>query len=164
MGDSFILLGVVMVLAMVFSFTNGFHDTANSIATVVATRVLSPRQAIAMAAVLNFVGALSGTAVAATVGKGIIDPKASTQAVIVAALVGAIAWNLITWYFGIPSSSSHALIGGLVGAGVAFQGTGALNRAGLATVITALLTSPVVGLVIGFFLMVGILWLVFHQS
>src|SRR5512142_3316756 len=141
MGDSLILLGVVMILAMVFSFTNGFHDTANSIATVVATRVLSPRQAILMAAVLNFAGALSGTAVASTVGKGIIDPKASTQAVIVAALAGAIAWNFITWYFGIPSSSSHALIGGLVGAGMAFQGSGILNRNGLESVITSLLVS-----------------------
>ncbi len=164
MADSLILLGAVMILAMVFSFTNGFHDTANSIATVVATRVLSPRQAILMAAVLNFAGALSGTAVASTVGKGIIDPKASTQAVILAALAGAIAWNLITWYFGIPSSSSHALIGGLVGAGMAFQGSGILNRNGLESVILSLLVSPFIGFVIGLILMAVIIWIVFRQS
>ena len=158
------LLGVIILLAIVFSFTNGFHDTANSIATVVATRVLSPRQAILMAAVLNFAGALSGTAVATTVGKGIIDPNASTQMVIITALVGAIAWNLITWYFGIPSSSSHALIGGLVGAALAFQGSGALNRSGLETIVMALLTSPLLGFALGFALMVAILWIVAVQS
>ena len=164
MAESLIFFGLVMILAMIFSFTNGFHDTANSIATVIATRVLTPRQAILSAAVLNFAGALSGTAVAATVGKGIVDPKAVTQEVILAALAGAIAWNFITWYFGIPTSSSHALIGGLVGAGMAFQGSGILNRAGLESVILSLAVSPVVGFVFGFILMIVILWLVFRQS
>ncbi len=164
MPESLLLLGVVLLLAVTFDFINGFHDTANAIATVVATRVLTPRQAILMAATLNFLGAFSGTAVATTVGKGIVDPDAVTQTVIIAALGGAIAWNLITWYFGIPSSSSHALIGGIVGGAVAFQGSGVLNRTGLEKIVVTLLTSPVIGMVIGFMLMVGLLWLVFRLS
>ncbi|MGE5619605.1 MAG: anion permease [Sphingomonadaceae bacterium] len=164
MPEWFIVLGVVLLLAVAFDFINGFHDTANAIATVVATRVLTPRQAIFMAAGLNFLGALSGTAVATTVGKGIIDPSASTQAVIIVALASAIIWNLLTWYFGLPSSSSHALIGGLVGGAVAYQGTGALNRVGLEKIVLTLVTSPVIGLVFGFLLMIGLLWLVFRQS
>ena len=164
MAEPLFFLGVVMILAMVFDFTNGFHDTANSIATVIATRVLSPRQAILMAVVLNFAGALSGTAVAATVGKGIVDPKAVTQVVIAAALASAIAWNFVTWYFGIPSSSSHALIGGLVGAGMAFQGSGILNGPGLEAVVLSLLVSPVLGFIFGFILMIVIIWIVFRQS
>ncbi len=164
MSESIFFLGLVLVMAAAFDFINGFHDTANAIATVVATRVLSPRQAIVMAAGLNFLGALSGTAVAATVAKGIVDPNAVTQTVIVAALGGAILWNLVTWYYGIPSSSSHALIGGVVGGGLAFQGTGALNRAGLETIIGTLLSSPVIGMVIGFILMVLLLNLVARQS
>ena len=158
------VLGLVLLLAVTFDFINGFHDTANAIATVVATRVLTPRQAILMSATLNFLGALSGTAVATTVGKGIIDPSASSQAVIIAALSSAILWNLITWYFGIPSSSSHALIGGLVGAALAFKGSGVLNRGGLETIVLTLVTSPLVGMVFGFLLMVGLLWLVFRES
>jgi len=164
MPESFLTLAVVLLLAAAFDFINGFHDTANAIATVVATRVLTPRQAIVMAAVLNFLGALTGTAVATTVGKGIVDPKAVTQMVIVAALLGAIAWNLITWYSGIPSSSSHALIGGLVGAAMAFQGSAVLNREGLEKTILSLLTSPVVGFGIGLAMMLCILWLVLRQS
>src|SRR5262245_9641427 len=109
------MLMAVIVLAVVFDFINGFHDTANAIATVVATRVLTPLQAIAMAGVLNFLGAISGTAVAKTIGAGLVDTNLVTQTAVVAALTGAIAWNLITWYYGIPSSSSHALIGGLLG-------------------------------------------------
>ncbi len=164
MGEPILLLGVVLLLAVVFDFINGFHDTANAIATVVATRVLTPRQAILMAASLNFLGALSGTAVASTVGKGIIDPSAATQAVIIAALSSAILWNLLTWYFGIPSSSSHALIGGLVGAALAYKGSGVLNRGGLETIVLTLVTSPVVGMIFGFILMIVLLWLVFRQS
>src|SRR5512138_430871 len=148
MSESLILLGLVLVLAAAFDFINGFHDTANAIATVVATRVLSPRQAILMAAGLNFLGALSGTAVAATLAKGIVDPKAVTQLVIISALGSAILWNLITWYLGIPSSSSHALIGGVVGGALAFQGTGALNRTGLETIVATLLSSPLIGMAI----------------
>src|SRR4051812_37933457 len=101
---------VIIVLALGFDFINGFHDTANAIATSVATRVLSPGQAVSMASVMNVAGALSGTAVATTVGKGIIGPEYATQTLVAAALISAIAWNLITWWFGIPSSSSHALV------------------------------------------------------
>lgn len=164
MPESLLLLGLVLLLAISFDFINGFHDTANAIATVVATRVLTPRQAILMASSLNFLGALSGTAVATTVGKGIVDPGAVTQMVIIAALGGAIAWNLITWYFGIPSSSSHALIGGLVGGSLAFQGSGVLNRGGLEKIVLSLILSPMVGMAFGFLLMVFLLWLVFRQS
>src|SRR5438309_3289113 len=125
------LLVLVMVLGLTFDFINGFHDTANAIATVVATRVLSPGRAVLMAGVLNFAGALSGTAVATTVGKGIIPPELSTQSLVIAALVAAIVWNLVTWYFGVPSSSSHALIFSLVGAGVAGAGWDAVQFGGL---------------------------------
>src|SRR5438876_1285228 len=120
-GDLLLLLAI-LVLGLAFDFINGFHDTANAIATVVATRVLSPGRAVLMAGVLNFVGALSGTAVATTVGKGIIPPELSTQTLVVSALVAAIVWNLVTWYLGLPSSSSHALIFSLVGAGVGGAG------------------------------------------
>src|SRR5690242_11895480 len=120
-----ILLVIVVILAVLFDFINGFHDTANAIATVVATRVLTPLQAIGMAAVLNFLGAVTGTEVAKTVGAGLVDASTITQGAVVAALLAAIAWNLITWYFGIPSSSSHALIGGIVGAAIAQAGFGA---------------------------------------
>src|SRR5215212_8936157 len=116
-----LLLWLVIILAAIFDFINGFHDTANAIATVIATRVLTPGLAILMAAGLNFAGALSGTAVAQTIGSGIVGSQVP-QEVVAAALTGAIAWNLITWYFGIPSSSSHALIGGLVGGGIAWAG------------------------------------------
>src|SRR2546421_4196096 len=109
------LVVLAVVFALGFDYINGFHDTANAIATVVSTRVLTPRNAIIMAAILNFVGALVSVSVAKTIAKGLIDPKGATQWVILAALIGAITWNLITWRFGIPSSSSHALIGGLVG-------------------------------------------------
>jgi PiT family inorganic phosphate transporter len=113
------LIFVVILTALVFEFINGFHDTANSIATVVATRVLHPRQAVLMAAFTNLVGALCGTAVATTIASGLIDPRVASQEVLICALLGAIIWNLITWYAGLPSSSSHALVGGLVGAAVA---------------------------------------------
>ena len=164
MGDGLALLIAVVLLAVAFDFINGFHDTANAIATVVATRVLTPRQAIMMAATLNFAGALSGTAVATTVGKGIVDPSSVTYLVIVAALVSAITWNLVTWYFGIPSSSSHALIGGLVGATLAFQGSGPLNREGLEKILLSLVISPFLGFVFGFLLMLAVYWLVHRQS
>src|SRR5919199_3375862 len=116
MPSGLLLLIIVIVLAVSFDFINGFHDTANAIATVVATRVLTPLQAILMAGLLNFLGAVSGTAVAKTVGAGLVDPKLATEVAVAAALIGAILWNLITWYYGIPSSSSHALIGGILGA------------------------------------------------
>src|SRR5438105_15212407 len=151
------LLVLVMVLGLVFDFINGFHDTANAIATVVATRVLSPSRAVRMAGVLNFVGALSGTAVATTVGKGIIPPELSTQTLVVSALIAAITWNLVTWYFGLPSSSSHALIFSLVGAGVASTGWSAIQFGGLEKTFQGLVFSPVLGFISAFVVMVVLL-------
>jgi PiT family inorganic phosphate transporter len=116
------LLVLVVVVALVFDFVNGFHDTANAIATVVSTGAMKARNAILMAAICNVVGAFLGTAVAKTLGKDILDPSLMTQPIVLAALTGAIAWNLFTWYFGIPSSSSHALVGGMVGAGMVAGG------------------------------------------
>src|SRR5919199_5631349 len=117
------LLVVVVVVALGFDFTNGFHDTANAVATSVSTRALSPRWAVAVAAVANVAGAFVTTAVAKTVGKGIIDTALATEKTVLAALLGAIAWNLLTWWFGLPSSSSHALIGGLIGAALVQSGS-----------------------------------------
>src|SRR4051812_23517759 len=117
-SPAFLTLMLIVVIALVFDFINGFHDTANAIATSVATRVLAPGTAVLMAGVLNLVGALTGTAVATTVGKGIVSPENSTQLLVIAALLSAIIWDLITWRFSIPSSSSHALIFSIVGAGV----------------------------------------------
>src|SRR3954454_13094825 len=153
MPDLPVLLWIVLGLAVIFDFINGFHDTANAIATVIATRVLTPGVAILMAAVLNFLGALSGTAVAATIGSGIVGSKVP-QEVVAAALLGAIAWNLITWYFGIPSSSSHALVGGLVGAALAHSGPRAIRVEGLLKVVESLVVSPLVGFAIGFAIMI----------
>ena len=129
-----VLLVLIVVVALIFDFTNGAHDCANAIATVVSTKVLSPRVAVVMAASLNFIGAFLGTKVATTLGAGIVntDMVANCQPLVLAALLGAIAWNLITWYFGIPSSSSHALIGGLMGAAVAYAGFSTLNGASIA--------------------------------
>ncbi len=147
------LLVVMISLAVLFDFINGFHDTANAVATVISTRVLRAWVAIAMAAVLNFVGAMSGTEVARTVGSGIVGGSVPLVA-ITAALVGAIAWNLITWYFGIPSSSSHALIGSLLGAGIASLGIGSVHWNVLINkVAVPLLLSPAVGFVFALLLM-----------
>ena len=147
----------VFGLAVLFDYINGFHDTANAIATSVSTRALSPRVAIAMSATANFVGALTGTAVAKTIGAGLIAPQAEGGVVVAAALVGAIVWNLLTWRLGIPSSSSHALIGGLLGASAAAIGFGAWQVGGiLGKVILPLVGSPVVGFAGGFALMVVI--------
>jgi len=151
------LLLVVIALGLTFDFINGFHDTANAIATSVATRVLSPGRAVLMAGVLNFVGALSGTAVATTVGRGIIPPELSTQVLVASALVAAIVWNLLTWYLGLPSSSSHALIFSLVGAGVAGAGWGAIQFGGLEKTFQGLIFSPVLGFAAAFVLMVVLL-------
>lgn len=142
-----------IIAALFFDFINGFHDAANSIATVVGTRVLKPLQAVTLAAIANFVGPfLFGVAVATTIGKGIIDPDFVTIHIIIGALSGAIAWNLITWYWGFPSSSSHALIGGIIGAGIAGAGTHAIIFGGLEKVVTGIIISPVVGLVSAFLL------------
>jgi PiT family inorganic phosphate transporter len=144
---------VVVVLAVAFDFINGFHDTANAVATVISTRVMRPRVAIAMAAVLNFTGALAGTEVAKTVGSGIVGPSVPLRA-IAAALVAAIAWNLITWYRGIPSSSSHALVGSLLGAGAASLGVHTIRWGVLwGKVALPLLASPVAGFLIALWLM-----------
>jgi PiT family inorganic phosphate transporter len=158
------LLILVVVFALAFDYINGFHDTANAIATVVSTRVLTPLQAIIMAASLNFVGALVATNVASTIAKGIIDTHMATETVILGALIGAIAWNLITWAYGIPSSSSHALIGGLVGAGAAHGGVKAVQWNGVwSKVVIPLVTSPIAGFVVGLILMV-VITMLFHKS
>ena len=153
------LVGVVL-LAIAFDYINGFHDTANAIATSVATRALAPAAAIAMAAAFNFIGAFAGTAVAKTIGAGLVDETTSTQIVVAAALTGAIAWNLLTWRLGLPSSSSHALIGGLLGATIVASGTGALKIEGIVTkVLIPLVSSPVAGFVGAFLLMVLLYWI-----
>ena len=154
-----LLLILIIMFGVIFDFINGFHDTANAIATSVATRVLSPGQAVAMSAVFNFVGALSGTAVATTVGKGIIAPANSTQLVVIAALVSAITWDLVTWYFGIPSSSSHALIFSIVGTGVAAAGFDAIETGGLSKTFQGLVFSPLFGFAVGFAVMIGLFWI-----
>jgi inorganic phosphate transporter, PiT family len=152
-GFTLVLL-VVLGLAIAFDYINGFHDTANAIATSVTTRALKPGYAIAMSATANFVGALTGTAVAKTVGSGLIDTNVESQTVIAAALIGAIAWNLLTWRLGIPSSSSHALIGGLLGAALAASGLGAWQMDGIVSkVLVPLVGSPVVGFTVGLLLM-----------
>ncbi len=151
------LLILVVVAALAFDFINGFHDTANAIATVVSTRVLTPRAAILMSASLNFVGALLGVTVAATISKGIVDPASATTTLTLAAIVGAIVWNLVTWFYGIPSSSSHALIGGLVGAGVAHGGLhGVLWDGVTKKVLIPLVVSPLVGFGVGWLIMKAI--------
>src|SRR5438093_3689213 len=144
MADAGLLaLALIIVLGLAFDFITGFHDTANAIATSVATRVLSPAQAVIMAGVLNFLGALSGTAVATTVGRGIVPPEAATHPLVVAALISAIAWNLITWYFGLPSSSSHALVFSIVGAGVSARGWQIIQLPGVEKVLQGLVFSPI---------------------
>ncbi|TAL06343.1 MAG: inorganic phosphate transporter [Chloroflexota bacterium] len=155
-----LLLITVVLLAVAFDYINGFHDTANAIATSVSTRALRPDHAILMSASANFLGALTGTAVAKTIASGIAStPDGSAgQIIVAAALIGAIVWNLITWRLGIPSSSSHALIGGLIGAVIAASGTGALKVDGIMNkVVLPLVTSPIIGILLGFVLMVVIL-------
>ena len=152
-------LVVVLVLAVVFDYINGFHDTANAIATSVATRALRPQHAILMAAAFNFIGAFAGTAVAKTIGAGLVQETTTSQAVVMAALLGAIAWNLLTWRLGIPSSSSHALIGSLLGATILAAGTGAVKWDGVVgKVLVPLVTSPVLGFIIAFWLMIALYW------
>jgi PiT family inorganic phosphate transporter len=163
-GELISIIALAIAAAYVFDFLNGFHDAANSIATIVSTRVLSPRQAVAWAAFFNFVAAfVFHLKVARTVGKGIIDPAVVDPPLILAALSGAIFWNLFTWYFGLPSSSSHALIGGLVGAGVAKGGLGAVVIDGVQKTVTTMVMSPILGLILGFMLMVIVLW-IFRKS
>ena len=149
-----------MLVALAFDFMNGFHDAANSIATVVSTRVLKPYQAVMLAAFFNFVALfVFHLSVATTIGKGIIDQGIVDHYVVFGALIGAIAWNVITWYYGIPSSSSHALIGGLVGAAVAKAGTWALIPAGILKTVAFIFISPLLGMVLGALLMLAVSWI-----
>ena len=151
---------MIVLVAYIFDFINGFHDSANSIATVVGTRVLSPVAAVAWAAFFNFVALWAvGTAVAKTIGKGMIHTDVVTPDVILAGLIGAIIWNLITWYFGLPSSSSHALIGGYAGAAVVAGGFGAIIPAGWTKTIVFIFLSPIIGMLLGFWLMVATYWI-----
>lgn len=153
------LLIIVMVAALVFEYINGFHDSANAIATVVSTKVLTARAAIIYAGVLNMVGAFMGTHVASTIGKGIVSTESVTQGVILCALLSAIIWNLITWYYGIPSSSSHALIGGLMGAAISKADYHVILFDGVTKkVLMPMVTSPVIGFGIGFVCMIVIMW------
>ncbi len=153
MHDTYFFLVCVIVLATIFDFINGFHDTANAIATSVSTRVLSPKVAVFMAAILNMVGALSGTAVAKTVGVGLVATAGITQITVVSALLSAILWDVFTWYFGLPTSSSHAILSSLVGAAVATAGTGVIIQKGVFKILIGLIVSPIVGLILGFLLM-----------
>ena len=154
------IVAVLVLAALAFDFMNGFHDAANSIATVVSTGVLKPHQAVAMAAFFNFVALfVFQLKVASTVGKGIVDQGIIDHYVVFGALIGAIAWNIITWYYGIPSSSSHALIGGIVGASVAKAGTWALIPSGILKVVAFIFISPLMGLILGSLLMLAISWL-----
>ena len=173
------LLFTVILVALVFEYINGFHDTANSIATVVSTKVLTPRQAVVLAAVTNLFGAMWGTAVAKTISSGLVDAKvvAMTSEIIICALLGGIIWNLVTWWFGLPSSSSHALIGGLCGSALAASGNNWhviiwsqpdkahwwLGKGMLWKVIIPMITSPFAGLVLGFLVM-GLLYVLLHNA
>ena len=154
------LLIIVIVVALVFDYINGFHDAANSIATVVSTRVLSPGQAVVWAAFFNFAAAfIFGTAVAKTIGSGMIDIAIVTQSVILAGLIGAIVWDLITWYYGLPTSSSHALIGAYAGAAIAKAGQAAIIPGGWTKTLIFIVLAPLIGFALGFVLMVAILWI-----
>jgi len=164
MSITFEVVVFLIVVALAFDFLNGFHDAANSIATIVSTGAMSPRWAVAWAAFFNFVAFLVfGAAVASTVGKGIVDIAVVDQHVVFGALVGAIAWNLITWYYGIPSSSSHALVGGLVGAAIAKGGVHTLVPAGVLKTAAAIVLSPAGGFVLAVALMIAVSW-IFHRS
>jgi PiT family inorganic phosphate transporter len=155
-----LMLVAVLILAVFFDYTNGFHDTANAVATSVATRALTPFWAIVMATAFNFIGAFAGTAVAKTIGAGLVDDSTSTTAVVAAALIGAITWNLVTWRRGLPSSSSHALIGGLIGATLIAAGPSALKLDGIwDKVIVPMVTSPLIGYVVALGLVVALFWI-----
>lgn len=162
---SFSVVVFLVVLALAFDFMNGFHDAANSIATVVSTGVLKPYQAVAWAATFNFLALfMFELKVAATVGKGIVDPAVVDHVVIFGALAGALAWNIITWWFGIPSSSSHALIGGLIGATIAKSGAGSLLGSGITKVALFIVISPTLGFILGSALMLGVSWAFFRST
>lgn len=156
-----LILIAVIAVALAFEFINGFHDCANAIATVVSTKVLSPKQAVLFGASLEFIGALTGTHVAKTIGAGIVNADMITLTVIFCALLAAVIWNLFTWWLGLPSSSSHALIGGLLGAAIVKAGTGVVHIHTLMDkVIIPMFTSPMLGFCVGFTLMLLIAWVV----
>jgi len=158
-------LWAVVAIALFFDFTNGFHDTANSIATSVSTRALSPRAAVASSSVLNFLGAFVSIEVAATIAKGIVDQEAITTQIVMAGLVGAITWNLITWFYGLPSSSSHALIGGMLGSATMAHGWDVVKWGGIKEkVLIPSLLAPFLGVAIAFSLILGITWLIARRS
>lgn len=154
LDPAFVMLCLVILAALLFDYINGFHDTANAIATSVSTRALSVKAAIILAASLNFLGAMAFTKVAKTIGTGIISPDQLTQMVVLAGVIGAIIWNIMTWYFGLPSSSSHAIVGGLIGAVIAHFGPSALLWGGLKKIILALIISPILGVMAGFIFVV----------
>src|SRR5947207_11694222 len=159
------LVVVIVIVALLFDFINGFHDAANSIATVVSTRVLTPLQAVVWAAFFNFVAAFGfGVQVAKTVGKGVVESNVVDQWVILAGLTGAIAWDLITWYWGLPTSSSHALIGGFAGAAVAKAGFGGLIASGLVKIGVFMILAPLIGLTVGFATMLLNMWIFRNQT
>ena len=159
MDSNFLAVGGLIVVALVFDYINGFHDAANSIATVVSTRVLSPGKAVVWAAFFNFAAAfLAGTAVARTVGAGMVDLSVVSFSVIYAGLLGAIIWDLITWYYGLPTSSSHALFGGYAGAAIAKAGFGAIIPAGWTKTLVFIVLSPLIGMAVGLGLMTAIFW------
>jgi PiT family inorganic phosphate transporter len=165
METSLYFIVPIIVIALVFDFTNGMHDAANSISTIVTTRVLSPRQAVVWAAFFNFIAFLIfGTGVAKTIGSGMVDLNIVTSTVILAGLIGAIAWNLITWFFGLPSSSSHALIGGYAGAAIAKGGFGVIIGAGWTKTLIFIIAAPLIGLVMGLLLKVITTWIVYKQN
>ncbi len=165
MDSTFVLVGFIVILALAFDYTNGFHDAANSIATIVSTRVLTPGKAVALAAFFNFIAFFLGThAVAKTVSSGLVDPEKINEWVVLAGLIGAIAWNLITWYLGLPTSSSHALIGGYAGAAIANAGFQSLILdtkwpKGWFGTLSFIIISPTVGLLAGMTLMVAVFWI-----
>ncbi|PIX23199.1 MAG: anion permease, partial [Deltaproteobacteria bacterium CG_4_8_14_3_um_filter_45_9] len=162
MGLLFIIF--IIFVALVFDYTNGMHDAANSISTIVSTRVLSPRQAVIWAAVFNFVAFLIfSTTVAETIGKGMVDIKAVTTTIVLAGLGGAIFWNMITWYFGLPSSSSHALIGGYAGAAIVKSGFGVIIASGWYKTLIFIVLGPAIGLFLGFLLRVISTWMVYKR-
>jgi PiT family inorganic phosphate transporter len=165
--DIMILLVIVVALTLVFDFINGFHDSANAIATVVSTRVMRPTHAVLYGAVLNFIGALLGTEVAATIGSGLVDAASITMITVLCTVIAAIVWNLLTWWKGLPTSSSHAIIGSLLGATFFSQSAGLENihlGAFLQKVVVPMVTSPLLGFFFGFILMVGLAWLVFRTK
>ena len=165
MPTSMVFIVIIIGIALVFDFTNGMHDAANSVSTIVSTRVLSPKQAVVWAAFFNFVAFLIfGTTVATTIGKGMINIDTVTPKVILAGLLGAICWNLITWYFGLPSSSSHALIGGYAGAAIANAGFGVIIVSGWYKTLIFIALAPIIGIILGYFLKVLTSWLIRKQS